>query len=140
MLYRSYALTQRFEGLRLEAYQDSVGVWTIGYGHTKGVKRGDKITHEQAEEFLKQDMQEAIDGVNRLVRVPLTQQQFDALVDFTFNLGVGNLSKSTLLKLLNQGSYAEAGKEFLKWNRAGGKVLAGLTTRRGVEADMFLHA
>lgn len=138
MKYQSYALTQEFEGLRLEAYQDSVGVWTIGYGHTKGVKKGDKISKEQALIYLKEDMREAEEAVTTLVKVALTQNQYDALVDFTFNLGYGNLSKSTLLKFLNTGDYAGAWKEFQKWNKAGGKVLAGLVKRRQAEADLFM--
>lgn len=130
-------LTERSEGLRLQAYQDSVGVWTIGYGHTKGVRKGDVITREAAEAFLIADIQDAVHDVGRLVKCPITQGQFDALVDFDFNLGGANLAKSTLLKLLNSGDYEGAGKEFQKWNRAGGKVLAGLTARRLEEAKMF---
>lgn len=130
-------LTEHSEGLRLEAYQDSVGVWTIGYGHTKGVKKGDVITQEQAEAFLKEDIQQAVADIERLVKQPLTQHQFDALVDFDFNLGSGNLASSTLLKKLNAGDYAGAALEFQRWNRAGGKVLSGLTTRRTEEADLF---
>lgn len=131
-------LTAEFEGLRLEAYQDIVGVWTIGYGHTKGVKRGDKISKEQAMEFLKQDVASSVKDVNQLVKVPLTQGQFDALVDFTFNLGGGALERSTLLKLLNDKNYEGARGEFLKWNKAGGKVVDGLVRRRRAELDMFV--
>jgi lysozyme len=133
-----YEMTKRFEGLRLEAYQCPAGVWTIGYGHTKGVKKGDKITLEQAEAFLVDDMKEAEDGVRKLVRVPLTPNQFEALADFVFNLGIGNLGKSTLLKLLNTGDYAGAAAQLLRWNKSGGRELAGLTARRNEEAKLFM--
>ena len=130
-------LTEKFEGLRLTAYKDSVGVPTIGYGHTRGVAMGMTCTQEQAEQWLQEDVQIAVDAVNRLVTVELTQNQFDALVDFTFNLGVGSLQRSTLLKLLNAGNYSGAAGEFAKWNKAGGQVLAGLTKRRQAERDLF---
>ena len=130
-------LTEKFEGLRLTAYKDSVGVPTIGYGHTRGVAMGMTCTQEQAEQWLQEDVQIAVDAVNRLVTVELTQNQFDALVDFTFNLGVGSLQRSTLLKLLNAGNYSGAAGEFKKWNKAGGQVLAGLTKRRQAERDLF---
>lgn len=130
-------LTTDFEGLRLEAYRDIVGVLTIGYGHTKGVKEGDKITKEQAVLLLRQDLQHCLEDVERLVKVPLTQGQFDALVDFTFNLGGGALERSTLLRLLNEKNYEGAVLEFQKWNKAGGKEVAGLTRRRKAEADLF---
>jgi GH24 family phage-related lysozyme (muramidase) len=139
MEYTSYEMTKKFEALRLKAYQDSVGVWTIGYGHTKGVKEGDTCTEKEADEYLRQDMWIKEAAVKRLVHVPLTQGQYDALCDFAFNLGEGNLASSTLLKLLNAGSYMEAGMEFQKWNKAGGKVLKGLVDRRAAEADLFLH-
>lgn len=130
-------LTERSEGLRLQAYQDSVGVWTIGYGHTKGVRKGDVITQAQAEAFLIADIQDAVHDIQRLVKCPITQGQFDALVDFDFNLGGANLASSTLLRKLNAGDYEGAGKEFQRWNRAGGKVLGGLTARREAEAILF---
>lgn len=130
-------LTEQFEGCKLDAYQDSVGVATIGYGHTRNVTMGMTCTQEQAEQWLQEDIQSAADAVNRLVTVELTQQEFDALVDFTFNLGAGNLQSSTLLRLLNSGDYTGAAGEFDKWDRAGGQVLAGLLRRRQAEADMF---
>jgi lysozyme len=98
---------------------------------------GMTCTQEQAEQWLQEDIQSAADAVNRLVTVELTQQEFDALVDFTFNLGAGNLQSSTLLRLLNSGDYTGAAGEFDKWDRAGGQVLAGLLRRRQAEADMF---
>ena len=131
-------LIKNFEGLRLNAYQDSVGVWTIGYGHTKTAKEGMKISEHQAEELLMKDLEEFEGGVLSLVKVPLTQNQFDALVSFSFNLGLGNLKRSTLLKELNKGEYTKAADEFLKWDKAGGKALQGLTRRRNAERLLFL--
>lgn len=131
-------LTMVSEGLRLEAYRDAVGVWTIGYGHTKGVKEGDKITYAQAIRFLKEDLKSAESDVTRLVKVPLKQSQFDALVDFTYNLGGPALERSTLLRYINAKNFEGAFYEFLKWNKAGGRELAGLTKRRKAEADMWM--
>jgi spore coat assembly protein SafA len=130
-------LIKGFEGLRLNAYQDSVGVWTIGYGHTAGVRPGDHITQAQAEAFLKQDTGWAQQAVRDNVKVPLTQGQFDALTSFTFNLGAGALKGSTLLRELNAGHYATAQKEFGKWVHAGGQRLEGLVRRRAAEAALF---
>jgi spore coat assembly protein SafA len=126
-----------FEGLRLSAYQDSAGVWTIGYGHTGNVKPGDRITQAQAEDLLQKDTAWAQQAVRDQVKVPLTQGQFDALTSFTFNLGAGALEKSTLLKKLNAGDYAGAQAEFGKWVHAGGQVLQGLVRRRAAEAELF---
>ncbi|MBK3870977.1 lysozyme [Stutzerimonas frequens] len=130
-------LIKSFEGLRLSAYKDVVGVVTIGYGTTSGVKMGDTITKERAEELLREDVKRFEQQVQRLVKVPLTQGQFDALVSFVYNLGAGNLSNSTLLRLLNAGDYAGAGAQFERWNKAGGKVLAGLVRRRAAERALF---
>lgn len=131
-------LIKRFEGCRLSAYQDSVGVWTIGYGHTRGVKRGDKITRAQADEFLAQDAADAASDVERRVKVPLNQNQFDALVSFTFNLGDGNLKSSTLLRRLNEGNYRAAADQFGRWVFAGGVLLDGLVKRREAERQLFI--
>ena len=132
------ALTKQFEGCKLTAYQDQVGVWTIGYGHTgTDVKKGLTITEEQASILLAADVAWAVTCVNKSVKVTVNQNQFDALVDFVFNLGCANLGQSTLLRLLNSGDYSDAAKEFLRWNRAGGKVVAGLTRRRQAEMDLF---
>lgn len=133
-----HELIKRFEGIRLVAYDDGVGVWTIGVGHTKGVKRGDVITMEQADQFLSEDLAEAEAAVNRCVKVPLEQCQFDALASWTFNLGAGSLSGSTMLKRLNEGDKDSAADEMLKWTRAGGRVLQGLVKRRIAERIMFL--
>jgi lysozyme len=119
--------------------------WTLGYGHTKGVKEGDTCTFEQAKAWLREDMAEAAGAVNKLVTVPLTQNQFDALVSFTFNVGgdidadtiAEGLGDSTLLSKLNRGDYVGAAAEFAKWNKQKGRVLNGLTTRRAAEREMF---
>ena len=132
-----FALTQKFEGCRLNAYQDSVGIWTIGFGHTAGVLPGMSCTQEQAEAWLKSDIHWAESAVNQYVTAALTQGEFDALVDFVFNLGVGNFVHSTLLRLLNSEDYDGAADEFPKWNRAGGKILPSLTARRLAEQEMF---
>lgn len=133
-----FHLTQSFEGCKLKAYQDSTGVWTIGFGHTKGVAEGQECTQDQANQWLSEDVQDSVHAVNQTVTVPLSQNQFDALVDFTFNLGAGSEAHSTLLRVLNQGDYTAAAAEFLKWNHAGGVVVAGLTKRRQAENKLFL--
>jgi len=135
---RGIELIKQFEGCKLTAYQDSVGVWTIGYGHTKGVKKGDKITQAQADEYLRQDAAVAADDVTRLVKVELNQDQFDALVSFTFNLGAKNLASSTLLKRLNEGNYRAAADQFGRWVFAGDVLLQGLVKRRAAERELFL--
>ncbi|MBW4233173.1 lysozyme [Enterobacter roggenkampii] len=140
---KGIALIKQFEGCRLTAYQDSVGVWTIGYGWTKPVdgkpiRAGMTIKQETAERLLKTGLVSYENEVSRLVKVDLTQGQFDALVSFTYNLGARSLSTSTLLRKLNAGDYAGAADEFLRWNKAGGKVLNGLTRRREAERALFL--
>lgn len=132
-------LIKSFEGLRLTAYQDSVGVWTIGYGHTSGVYAGMTITEAQAEAFLKSDLKTSENAVNSKVTYAIKQHQFDALVSFTFNLGSGNFGSSTLLKKLNQGDINGAADEFGKWIYAGGQVLEGLVRRRAAEKELFLN-
>nr|DAH63102.1 MAG TPA: Lysozyme [Caudoviricetes sp.] len=140
---KGIALIKQFEGCKLTAYQDSVGVWTIGYGWTKPVdgkpiRAGMTIKQETAERLLKTGLVSYESDVSRLVKVGLTQGQFDALVSFTYNLGARSLSTSTLLRKLNAEDYAGAADEFLRWNKAGGKVLNGLTRRREAERDLFL--
>ena len=135
-------LIKQFEGLRLNAYDDGVGVWTIGYGTIKYpngtlVKKGDKITQTQADQYIANDVATFERAVNMLVNVPLNQNQFDALVSFTYNLGATNLSASTLLKKLNSKDYKGAAAEFPKWNKAGGKVMTGLVRRRKAEMELF---
>ena len=130
-------LTQSFEACRLTAYQDSAGVWTIGYGHTSGVQPGDTCSPYQASAWLELDVREAEAAINNLVKVPLSQEEFDALVDFVFNEGTGHFASSTLLKLLNEGHYAMAADQFERWDMAGGKVVAGLLRRRIAETQEF---
>ena len=136
-------LIKGFEGLRLKAYQDSVGVWTIGYGHTAmsgppAPKAGMIISSEEAEAILKDDVTDFAKGVAAVIKVPVTDNEFGAIVSFAFNVGLGNLKASTLLKKLNAGDKAGAANEFAKWNKAGGKVLTGLTRRRAAEKALFL--
>ncbi|MDS0026035.1 lysozyme [Enterobacter kobei] len=140
---KGIALIKQFEGCKLTAYQDSVGVWTIGYGWTqpvdgKPIRAGMTIKQETAERLLKTGLVSYESDVSRLVKVGMTQGQFDALVSFTYNLGARSLSTSTLLRKLNAGDYAGAADEFLRWNKAGGKVLNGLTRRREAERALFL--
>ena len=132
------ALTKRFEGCELEAYQDSVGVWTIGYGHTGAdVTPGLIVTQEQATVLLVADVAWAVTCVNSSVRVAINQNQFDAMVDFCFNLGCAAFQQSLLLRMVNGGDYDGAAKQFVCWNKADGRVLAGLTSRRKAEAELF---
>ena len=116
--------------------------WTIGWGHTQGVRQGDEISREQAQMFFEDDVAWAVAAVNREVKVGLTQNQFDALVSFVFNVGEANFKRSTLLKKLNRADYDEAAQEFPKWNkqRQNGKlvVLRGLVRRRAEEMEYFL--
>ena len=134
---RGTEILKYFEGCKLTAYQDSVGVWTIGYGHTKGVYNGMTITQEEAEQMLLTELEEYEGYIENIVTVPLTQNQFDALVVWIYNLGPTNFKNSTLLKELNAGNYNAAGQEITRWNKAGGKVLAGLVKRREAEAELF---
>lgn len=141
-------LIKRFEGLHkvqpdgmIAAYRCPAGKWTIGWGSTKGVRSGLRITKEEAEIRLLDDLREHGAIVKRLVSVPLTQGQFDALVSFVYNLGGGNFQSSTLLKKLNQGLYNDVPEQIMRWNKArvDGKltVLNGLTRRRAAEAAIF---
>lgn len=136
-------LIKHFEGCSLAAYQDAVGVWTIGYGWTQPVD-GERITRDMvigpitAERLLRIGIVQFESAVNQLVKVPMTQGQFDALVCFAYNVGTRTLSTSTLLRMFNAGQRVSAADEFLRWNRAGGNVLAGLTRRRNAERALFL--
>ncbi|RHO73421.1 lysozyme [Parabacteroides sp. AF48-14] len=131
------ALIKSFESLRLEAYRCPAGVWTIGYGHTAGVRRGDVIDEQRAEYLLSEDLKKFEDVVGR--ECPhVNQNQFDALVSFTFNCGTGNLLKSTLLKCVKANPLnTNIRGEFMKWNKSKGTVLAGLIRRRKAEADLY---
>lgn len=135
-------LIKEFEGLRLNAYRCPAGVLTIGYGHTSAagpptVTSTMKISQAEAEQMLANDLLRYEVAVEKAVIVPLTQNQFDALVSFAYNCGIGALQKSTLLKRLNRGEYDAVPAELMKWNKAGGKELAGLTRRRRAEAKMW---
>ena len=131
-------LVKRFEGFSPVAYLCPAGVWTIGYGHTADVHEGDSIDGDTAEDFLREDLTSAEGAVEKYVKVPLKQWQFDALVSFTFNLGAGNLYSSTLLKKVNRNpDDTSIRQEFEKWVYAGGRVLQGLVDRRKAEADMY---
>lgn len=134
---------KKHEGLELKAYLPTPhDVWTIGYGHTKGVKPGQAVTKEQAEVFLREDLVQAEGVVNAMVKVELKQNQFDALVSLVFNIGAGNFSKSSVLRFLNAGRYTDAADSFRLWNkqRQGSKMveLQGLTKRRKEERELFL--
>lgn len=131
------ALIKRFEGFRPKAYICPAGVLTIGYGTTKGVYRGEVITEAQAEQFLFRDLAGFEAAIKKYVRVPLNQNQFDALVCFTYNVGSGNLASSTLLKRLNAGAYNEVPGQLMRWNKGGGRVLPGLTDRRSAEGALW---
>jgi len=131
------ALIKKFEGCELDSYICSGGVWTIGYGHTAGVKQGDKINQDEADHLLTEDLEEFEGYVSNAVEVALDQNQFDALVAWTFNLGPSNLKSSTMLKVLNEENYSKVPSEMKRWNKAGGKVLEGLIRRREAEALLF---
>ena len=130
-------LIKKFEGLELESYLCPADVWTIGYGSTKGVKEGMSVTEEEAEALLKKEAQEYCDYVKEYVSVTLTQNQFDALVSWTYNLGPRNLKNSTLLEVLNKEEYDKVPEQILRWTKAAGKELNGLVRRRQAEADLF---
>lgn len=136
------ALIKQFEGLRLTAYLCPANVWTIGYGHTSAggapaVRQGMKITKARADEILRADLAKYEQGVTDAVSVQLTQSQFDALVSFAFNCGLGALRKSTLLKRVNAKQFDRVPAELMKWTRAGGRELPGLVRRRRAEAALW---
>ena len=131
------AAIKKFEGVRLTAYQDSVGVWTIGYGHTAGVKKGDKITEYQAEQFLREDLKKFEAVADKCKRIS-TQGRYDAILDFIYNLGPAKWNSSTLKKYIEAGKATwEIQEQFLRWVNAGDKKLGGLVTRRIWEANRF---
>lgn len=132
-------LVREFEGCRLDAYRCPAGIPTIGYGATgPDIRMGMRWTQEQADERLAEDLARFAAGVERLVQVDLTDNQFAAIVSFAFNVGLGALRDSTLLRKLNAGDYEGAADQLPRWNRGGGRVLAGLTRRRAAERDLFL--
>ena len=132
------ALIKKFEGCETTAYQCSAKVWTLGYGHTRGVSKGDTCTKDEAEKILIEDLEEFENYVNDLVDIPLTDNQFDALVAWTFNLGPTNLKSSTLLTKLNEQDLDDVPHQIRRWNKAGGQVVNGLIRRREAEALLWL--
>lgn len=130
-------LIKQFEGLRLKAYKCPAGVWTIGYGHTKTVKPYQVITEAEATKLLIKDLAWVEDAVDKHVTVFLNQPQYDALCSFVYNVGATAFRRSTLVRLLNAGDYEGAEQQFKRWNKAGGKVLKGLTRRREAERALF---
>jgi lysozyme len=134
-------LIEGFEGCRLEPYQDSVGVWTIGYGHTGDdcYAGCDPISQQQADQLLAWDLKRFEDGVNSMVIDQTSQQQFDAMVSFAYNLGESSLRGSTLLRMHNNQDYQGAAGQFGRWNHAGGRVLDGLTRRRAAESAVYAN-
>lgn len=130
-------LIKQFESLQLKAYKCSANVWTIGYGHTKNVKEGDRISQDQANCFLMQDLYSVERAIVRLVKVKLNQNQFDALCSLIFNIGISAFNKSTLLAKLNNGDYVGAAEQFRRWNKVNNVVMAGLVRRRQAEEDLF---
>ncbi|HCB29731.1 MAG TPA: lysozyme [Acinetobacter lwoffii] len=132
-----------FEGLRLKAYDDGVGVWTIGFGTTKypngiRVKKGDTCTLDQAKAYMQNDLKSFEQTVNNTVKVPLNQNQFDALVSLAYNIGSTAFKNSTLVRQLNEGNYKAAANQFNVWVNAGGKRMQGLVNRRAAERTLFL--
>jgi lysozyme len=134
---KGLALIKEFEGFRALAYLCPAGVWTIGWGHTRGVTEHDRVTEEMATDMLIEDLAWSEAAVKQYVTVPLNQNQFDALVSFTFNLGQGALAQSTLLRLLNSGEYTAAALQFGRWVKAGTQTLPGLVRRREAERALF---
>ena len=132
------ALIKKFEGLELEAYKCAAGVWTIGYGHTKDVHEGDVWSESHADHMLEVELEEFEGYINDNVTANLSQNQFDALVSWVYNLGPANLKASTMLKVLNSGDYEGVPAQIKRWNKAGGKVLEGLIRRREAEALLFV--
>lgn len=132
-------LIQSFESLRTSAYRKDDSIWTIGWGHTgPDVTQGTTCTEYQAAQWFDHDTQAACNAVLRTVDVPMTQNEFDALVSFTYNVGAGSEAHSTLVQVLNAGHYMMAAEQFLRWNHIKGVVSAGLTRRREAERTLFL--
>jgi lysozyme len=137
-------MIKHHEGVRLKPYQDPIGLWTVGVGHLIGdgktlpIEWFRTFTMDEVDELLKKDLQRFERGVLRLCPNNLTQSRFDALVSFAFNVGLGNLQASTLRQKHNRGDIVGAAKEFLRWNKAGGKIFRGLTIRRQDESNLYL--
>lgn len=138
---RGIEIIKEFEGFRARAYMCPAGVWTIGYGHTRGVKAGDVVTEQQATELLRNDAKEAEEVVTDLVKVELSQWQFDALVSLVYNIGSGNFYNSTIRRLINEGCDDEdrLRHAWCMWKRAGSRTLSGLIRRREKEFKLFTN-
>lgn len=138
-------MIKHHEGVRLKPYQDPIGLWTVGVGHLIGdgktlpIEWFRTLTIDEVDELLKSDLRKFEKGVLRLCPNHLTQSRFDALVSFAFNVGLGNLQASTLRQKHNRGDILGASQEFLRWNKAGGRVLRGLTIRRKDESNLYLQ-
>lgn len=132
-----FDLIRQFEGCRLTAYQDVVGVWTIGWGHTGDVTANQTITQDEADSLLQTDVDNFAEKLEKLLDFDVPQCCFDAMTCFAYNVGLENFRTSTLRKLVNDRDYHEAAGQFIRWNKAGGKVLPGLTRRRLAEASLF---
>ena len=131
------SLIKKFEGCELEAYKCSAGVWTIGYGHTKNVRKGMTISKEQADNMLLNELDEYCEHVEKAVDGTLKQNEFDALVSWTYNLGSTNLNESTMLRVLNEKDYEEVPNQLKRWNKVSGVINDGLIRRREAEALLF---
>jgi lysozyme len=132
-------LIKKFEGCRLEAYQDIVGVWTIGYGDTKGVQPGMRITQKQADDMLAERLANEFElGVMQVIGdAPTTQNQFDAMVSLTWNIGIGGFGKSSVARLHREGDHEAAANLFMAWDKAGGRAIPALQRRRAAEAQLY---
>lgn len=131
-------LIKSFEGVRYEAYRGPAGHWLIGYGHKQGVTQGMKITAQQAEDYLKQDLQSIEQQVGKMVKTNITENEFSALVCLAYNIGWGNLLKSTVMRQVNTKNWQQAADAFLMWRKANGKVNSHLEKRRALERQIFL--
>lgn len=131
------ALIKEYEGLRLKAYRCPSQVWTIGYGHTRTVRPGMVITEEEADDLLKDDLRKCERAVSSALKVDVSDNQYAALVSFTFNVGSGNLKSSTLLRLLNRGWFEQVPVQLLRWNKSKGEALGGLNRRRAAEGQLW---
>jgi len=132
------SMIKKWEGCKLKAYKDGGGVWTIGWGHTKGVKENDTCTQEQADTWLQQEANEVAFGILSVTHVPLSENQLTALVSFVYNVGLTAYINSTLLKMLNQSNYQGAADQLLRWCKDNGKEVKGLLNRRKDERELFL--
>lgn len=138
---QAVALIRTFEGFRSTAYKCPAGVWTIGYGTTRiagqAVKQGMTCTEAEAEQYMRSDLQPFAAAIKTLVKVPLTENQFAALLSFVYNIGPAAFAGSTMLKKINSGDWLGARNEFFRWIKAAGQTLTGLVKRRAAEADLF---